>query len=467
MSPADALAGKHLLVTGATGFVGKVLLERLLLLLPQTRLTLLVRDADGIRGAERVGAMLAAHPAFARVREQAHAVERVRVWEGSLADLDTPPADVLQADLVVHLASRVDFEPSPRAALDDNVHGADAIASLAARTRGRRLVYVSTAYVAGTGSREVPETPCELSTDVHAEVERLQALATAVDDTAGTKLLRKRARELGFANGYTLTKAIAEHRIARAGLHTTIVRPSVVEAAWESPYRGFHDGFRTCAPLTWLSASGLFKVPSRPGTRLDLVPVDQVARGLVLASASAVTEGVDGAIWQLCTSAVSPLSMDRLTELVELSTRRHGGPDGTIARVPAVLGVTPSGDRTRLPGGLAAALRRTSALFGGLPEPLERSARTLEKVQRAADLFAPFIVDTDHAFRCDRALAATAALAPEDRATFGFDPGIDWRRWWVEAQYPGLQKHCFGRRQPLPEATPWRIQPVRSMREAG
>lgn len=466
MTPRVALAGQHLLITGATGFVGKVFLERLLTLLPDTRVTLLVRDAGDVPGAQRVGAMLAGHRAFRRLPTRC--AERVRVWEGSLADLDHPPAEVLDTDLVVHLASRVDFEPSPRAALADNVHGADAIAALAARTRGRRLVYVSTAYVAGIGAREVHETASELLPDAVDEVARIEAMAAAVDDREGTGLLRARAQSLGFANGYTLTKAIAEQRVLRPGLHTTIVRPSIVEAAWESPYRGFHDGFRTCAPLTWMAVQGLFRIPAHGETRIDIVPVDQVARGLVLACASAVGNGESGAIWQLCTSAVNPHTMDRLTELVELASRRHGGVDGRAAGLPAWLGIQPAGGRIGLPGTLARALQGSASFLGPLSQPARRSARTLARVQRAADLFAPFIVDTNHRFRADRALQATAALDREDRARFGFVPEeLDWRRWWLEAQYPGLQAHCFTREEVANDVAPWPVAPLRTLREAG
>ena len=64
------LAGKRILLTGATGFVGEALLERLLFDLPQTPVVLLVRPRGDLtaRTARRVSC--SADPAFSRLRER-------------------------------------------------------------------------------------------------------------------------------------------------------------------------------------------------------------------------------------------------------------------------------------------------------------------------------------------------------------------------------------------------------------
>lgn len=442
MSVRQALGGRHLLLTGVTGFVGKVLLERILAELPDTRVTALVRPCGRTSGRDRVHVLLAAHPAFAGVRGEGH---RIRVWEGSLDDVGSAEDADLDVDAVVHLASRVDFEPTPTDALADNLVGSSRIADLAARTRGRRLIHVSTCYVAGLGSREVPETPVELP-DADDEIARLEALCAAVSPADGRTLLQRRARERGFANGYTLTKALAEHRLGRRqDVAVTLVRPSVVEAAWDTPQRGHHEGFRTCAPLVGLAVRGLAGIPAHPELVLDLVPVDRVARGLLLATAHALTEGAAGQVWQLGTSDRNPLTMDRLCELVELAARVHGGAErGGPARGPRWLGVRPTGAPATMPGRLAGLIGGVAGHLGPWERSARRIARDLGRVQRAADLFAPFILETDHRFRCDRAREATARLPPDERGTFGFDvEHLDWQRWWLEAQYPGLQQHCF------------------------
>ncbi|MCW2777508.1 MAG: HAD-superfamily subfamily hydrolase, partial [Frankiales bacterium] len=115
MRLAERLAGRHVLLTGATGFVGEALLERVLADLPDTRVTVVVRGRSGEPAGERVLALLA-KPAFAALRERdgADAVTalvgaRLQVVDADLgAPLPPLPGDV---DVLVHCAGEVSFDP--------------------------------------------------------------------------------------------------------------------------------------------------------------------------------------------------------------------------------------------------------------------------------------------------------------------------------------------------------------------
>ena len=50
----ERLSGKRIFLTGVTGFLGQVVLERLLADLPETRILLLVRSQAGASSVERV-----------------------------------------------------------------------------------------------------------------------------------------------------------------------------------------------------------------------------------------------------------------------------------------------------------------------------------------------------------------------------------------------------------------------------
>src|SRR5437899_2686354 len=65
----DRLAGKRVLVTGVTGFLGQAVFERLLLDFPRTRLVLLVRPQLGSSGRARVEQLLK-RPTFDGVRKK-------------------------------------------------------------------------------------------------------------------------------------------------------------------------------------------------------------------------------------------------------------------------------------------------------------------------------------------------------------------------------------------------------------
>src|SRR3954468_24735214 len=97
---ADLLAGKRLLLTGVTGFVGEALLERILHDLPDTSVVVLVRPRGGLSATDRVTQLLR-KPAFERVRDRdggdvvdALVGTRITVLEGDLPDVPPLPDDL-------------------------------------------------------------------------------------------------------------------------------------------------------------------------------------------------------------------------------------------------------------------------------------------------------------------------------------------------------------------------------------
>src|SRR5947209_382559 len=170
---ADALRGKHLLVTGVTGFVGEALLERVLHDLPDTTVTVLVRGRGTDSPEQRVVQLLA-KPAFARLRQRdgddavdALVGTRVRVLGGDLVDIPALPADL---DLVVHCAGEVSFDPPIDEGFQTNLHGTlNLLAAIESSGSRPHYVHVSTAYVAGRREGFVTEGSPEPSVDWRAE----------------------------------------------------------------------------------------------------------------------------------------------------------------------------------------------------------------------------------------------------------------------------------------------------------
>ena len=68
---AEALAGKRIAVTGATGFVGTALVERLLRAVPDCEVVLLVRAGRRSTAAQRVQREVLKNDAFDRLRGRA------------------------------------------------------------------------------------------------------------------------------------------------------------------------------------------------------------------------------------------------------------------------------------------------------------------------------------------------------------------------------------------------------------
>src|SRR5918994_5962506 len=255
----DRLAGKRVFLTGVTGFLGQVVLERLLADFPETRIALLVRSQTGASSVERVH-YLTRKPSFDRLRESLGSDdallrlldERIEVIDGDFSrGRPELPGDI---DVVIHSAATVAFDPPIDEGFQTNLLGAMNLYG-AVLDGGSRpaLVHVSTAYVAGVQKGVIPERTLDhrvnwrleadlamsARRDVEAASRKPELLERFLDDAAKehsragpttvaddaeqrrkdwmTKRLveygRQRARSLGWPDVYTCTKAMGERAV--------------------------------------------------------------------------------------------------------------------------------------------------------------------------------------------------------------------------------------------------------------
>jgi HAD superfamily hydrolase (TIGR01490 family) len=174
----DALSARQFFITGATGFLGTALVERLLRTVPDSRVVLLIRPGRRSTPAQRAAKEILRNDCFDRLREQhgdrfeAEVAGRVSAVAGDVATdglgLDDDCLQLLsECDIVVHSAAAVSFDSPLDAAVEVNLLGPSRVA--AAMVAARRLAAdqgrvgpvhylpVSTAYVAGTHQGEAKE----------------------------------------------------------------------------------------------------------------------------------------------------------------------------------------------------------------------------------------------------------------------------------------------------------------------
>ncbi len=464
----ERLTGRHVAVTGFTGFVAKVFVALLLEEVEAIgRITLLVRPRGRLRpGRLRVEQIVERSPVFRRVRArpgfEEWLAERLDVIE---ADIEKPscalaPADLARldgADVVVHCAGLTDFAPDPLKALAANVAGAAHVAALAEHLHAP-LVHVSTCFVAGSLGRAIVAerlepgiAPNGRTFEPGTEIRALQLACREVDSAAErVDVALKRARSFGWPNIYPYTKGLAEHLLAmQSDLDLTIVRPSIVECARTFPFPGWNEGLNTAGPLAWLISTAFRRLPATPDHRFDVVPVDDAAKGLAAITAAAVSRKAGG-VFHLASGDHHPLTFERAVELTGLGmrrwTRQGGGTalDRILIRhldpipVPADRQGPLSVERLRRWAADARA-RLPERWEDGIGERLDRADDQLARVERMLELYLPFIHDNDWTFDTSRVRALTA-----DDPHFRFDlRDIDWCNYWVDVEYPGLRKWCI------------------------
>ncbi len=536
LSVRQTLAGKHLFVTGTTGFVGKVLLAMIAAQLPEVRrVSVLVRTNSTYPDArERFDAVVALSDPFQAIAEkmgheemQRWLDEKVNVVAGDitfdrlgLSDDDwTELTERDPIDLLINVAGKVNFNPPLDQALAVNALGVDDKFELA-KAAGAAVVHMSTCFVAGERSGPIPEdaevigyTPSGKPFDPLREREDAVALAeeirrradaqvmeTRFADEAREALTREgldyedperlrealdtykqrwvdaelvregtaRAKQWGWTNTYTYTKSMGEQltlkKGAELGVPVCIVRPAIVESSLSFPFPGWNEGVNTSAPIVYVIWKGHRYVPCNPDNILDIVPVDYVARGTLLAAA-ALLQGRAKRVYQFSTGDVNPMSMERTVELTNLAWRKAYDDEFSKDAFKRYMNksleaVTVSPERFDRWG--APAINRfaktAAKLLGGISAPgpvrpvvrqLEKTAKGLEKASKTTagimELFQPFIEENNPVFSSRNVRDVTKVLVDEERAAFGYTlDDMDWRHYWMDVHLPGLRKWVFG-----------------------
>ena len=449
--------------------------------------------------------------------------ERVEVIEGDASRPGLGIAPEIRAqlagnlDLVVNSSGLTDFNPDLREALASNVGPVLHLIEFLRGSDHAALMHLSTCYVVGGKDGRVVEevqpnyTPlgiADFDSDhewrslqevvAHAEARaespeitaalRRQALGKhrGSEEPAGPELenlIRKnrvrwlrnrltragtrRARRLGWPNTYTLSKSLAESVIVRhgAGLPIAIVRPSIVETSTDQPFRGWNEGINTSAPLSYLLGTYFRQLPTNERKCLDVIPVDMVCRGMTLIAAAIIARRHEP-IYQLATSASNPCDMGRSIELTGLAHRKHYRSQQSLENWMRMQFDTIPVSKSRyekfsVPAQKAVVrgINRAASALQMKKPPLARQERELIRVEKLIELYKPFILHNEQVFEAQNVQLLSAALPPEERAAFGYDPSaVDWWDYWINIHIPALRRWVY----PLIEGRPMEESPHRA-----
>jgi len=382
----QVLKDRRILLTGSTGFLGKVFLAILLRWHPEIERVYLLIRGDRRSSTSRFRREILDSPVFGPLREHLgdkfdrYIEEKIVVVPGDITNHgllgeEAKPFKPGTLDAVVHSAGLVNFEASLEKAIEVNTTGVANVIEFC-RKVGAAMMHVSTCYAAGSadGHRyedDIPEDWCPNARksfrlereirDALAAIERVQAESrdqlrhaefhdhesdedapreSAVEhrrkqwvEERLKEVGRKRAQTWGWPNTYSYTKSLGEQLVLanRDTLNVTVVRPAIIESAMRDPFPGWNQGVNTSAPLTYLAGRGYRFYPASAELVLDVIPVDLAAHAMVPILAALLSRKHQS-IYQLCTSDRNPLPMRRLVELTALSNRRQHRKDGGTMR---------------------------------------------------------------------------------------------------------------------------------------
>jgi long-chain acyl-CoA synthetase len=387
LSVRDAFRGKHVMLIGVTGFIGKVWLANTLMDLPEVgQIYLLIRRQKSNPAQSRFEKLIDESPVFDPLyAKYGHKLlqflnERVRVIEGDVSQpafgVDPEVAAELRSklDLIINSSGLTDFNPDLREAVSSNVDAVMNVLQFVRESDHAGLLHLSTCYAAGRCDGRVDENPrsdyapiglpgfdAELEwKSLHRQIDAIQASAEgpviteelrrqavgkehAAKDLRGaalenqirknrvrwlrnelTEAGKRRAHELGWPNTYTFTKSLAESLLTKYGPDLPVA--VVRPAIVESSVA---QPFRGWNEGINTSAALSYLL----GTFFRQLPTNERKRLDVIPVdsvcrgmtliAAAVMQRRHQHVYQLATSVTNPCDMRRSIELTSLAHRKH------------------------------------------------------------------------------------------------------------------------------------------------
>jgi thioester reductase-like protein len=262
LSVKQSLSKKSLLLTGATGFLGKVVLERILSQVPDVRrIFLLIRG-----GAEkRIVHDILQSPLFGPLRSarsdfEQFTKEKLVPLDGDILKdgLGLSEKDIRlvrdQVSIIIHAAGTIDFRDRLDDAMRTNVVSVLQALEVAKSCHNLEgFVHVSSAFVSANNPGRVAEELPPIDFDAQEVLEMVLQMEPMEIEKATPKLLGD------YPNAYTFTKAIAENLLVRnrGNIPVSIVRPTIIGSAWKDPIPGWIDSVAAISAFVLYTGVGM------------------------------------------------------------------------------------------------------------------------------------------------------------------------------------------------------------------
>ncbi|XAR70055.1 Long-chain-fatty-acyl-CoA reductase [Bertholletia excelsa] len=484
------LKGKNFFITGATGFLAKVLIEKILRTVPDVgKIFVLIKAKSKDAAMQRLKNEIIDAELFKCLRQsygksyQGFMLSKLvpvlgNVCESNLG-LEEHTLDAIskEVDVIVNSAANTTFDERYDVALDINTGGPSRLMSFAKKCRKLKLfLQVSTAYVNGQRRGRIMEKPFCIGDSiaresllfgtqkrsvpalkVEDELKLVLDLKGSFDDNVEAQKMKElgleRAKKHGWQDTYVFTKAMGEMLIdsMKAEIPTVIIRPSVIESTYREPFPGWMEGNRMMDPIILYYGKGqLTGFLVDPNGVLDVIPADMVVNATLAAIAKHGAIGKPGInIYQIASSVVNPLIFQDLANLLHQHFQSTPFFDlkGRPIDVPTMKLFSSMEDFSShlwrdviQRSGLAG----SASPNGKLSQKLQLICRkSVEQSKYLANIYHPY---TFYGGRFDNSNTKMLmeCMSEEERTKFGFDVGtIDWKDYISNIHIPGLRRHVM------------------------
>ncbi|CAK1593024.1 unnamed protein product [Parnassius mnemosyne] len=292
-SPIQRFYGDQVVfVTGGTGFIGKLLIEKLFRTCAIKKMLIMIRPKKDSSPQQRLHKLFE-DPVFDELRKiKPNFVDKIVAVEGDISDIrfgmDITVWDSMieEVNIIFHMAAVVRFDAQLKTTILSNVRGTrEAVRLGKACKKLRSFVYVSTAYTHATRSRigtKISEEfqKCPASPDI-----LIQLVETLNDQKL--KLLTPSLIE-DWPNTYSFSKAVAEEviRTMADDLPVCIVKPAIVIPCYREPAPGWIDMNCVYGPSGLIIGVGLGILHvffADVNVKVNIVPADIVTNAVVTA----------------------------------------------------------------------------------------------------------------------------------------------------------------------------------------
>ncbi|XP_037035184.1 fatty acyl-CoA reductase wat-like isoform X1 [Bradysia coprophila] len=295
---------KTVFVTGATGFLGILFIEKLLRCKAKT-VYVLVRPKKNNSPAERIQQTFTG-AIFAILKQiDPDYLSRIKLIEGdtSKADLGISDDDreeiISIVEIVIHAAADVRFDKPLQELCFTNVRGTRALTQLAEQIKNLIVfAYISTAfsqYYREKIEEKFYPPPCDPDEMIRI-AEYFEEHQTEELNFLSDKVLEP------WANTYVFTKALSEEVVRRVAhkFPTIVIRPSTIISTYEDPIPGWTNNIYGLNGITVGIGLGFIKVAmgNEHSTYIEVVCADFVTNGTLAAMYNKVngTENVSNKV---------------------------------------------------------------------------------------------------------------------------------------------------------------------------